>query len=254
MSNTANKHTFGHFYTSFIKIFNNTDNISTNVLTLSIIKMTTIFCLITACLYMIKFGWQYILYFYYYKFYEKYQLYYLADWIDCVIFPFFSLLCINHIFLNGYYNYSLKHSIIETLIVCVMMNGTIISLLYWQAHEYNNSIGYWKWICNNLFINQTAFQSNCTIKFSLVGLYTHCFGYSLCLFLIVILNYLMSILIFGKTSLTKEDSFVNNFSQRIEMYAYGQDFNQSLVNKQLKFELIENDENINYNYDDVITE
>ena len=64
----------------------------------------------------------------------------------------------------------------------------------------------------------------------------------------------MSILIFGKTSLTKEDSFVNNFSQRIEMYAYGQDFNQSLVNKQLKFELIENDENINYNYDDVITE
>ena len=238
VSKNASKHTFGYFYTSFIEIFNNQDNISTNVLILSVIKITIICIVITACMFMIKFGWWYILYFHHYKFYEKYKLYYLTDWIFYVISPFFSLLCINHIFLNGYYNYSLKHSITQTFIVCVLINGTIITLLFWQRHEYNNYIWHWKWICNNLFINQTVFQSNCTNNFCLAGLYSQVFGYPLCLFLIVLLNYLMSNL-FRNTSLTKVDSFVNNATERIEMY--GQDLNQSLINKRL--ELIENEEN-----------
>ena len=244
VSNTATKHTFGHFYTSFIEIFNNQDTISTNVFTINIIQMTIICIVITVGLYMIDFGWSYILYFNYYKFYEKYQLYYLHDWIPFVIFPFFSLLCINHIFLNGYYNYSLKHNITLTFIVCILMNGTIITLLYWQRHQYNNYIWYWKAICNNLFINQTLFQSYCPVIFSLSGLYSCVFGYSLCSFLTVVLNYLMCIL-FGNKSITKKGSFVNNSNQRSTIEMSGQDLNQSLVNKQSQ--LIENEENINSN-------
>ena len=249
VSNIANKHTFGHFYSSFIEIFNNQDSIPTNVSIIvnnvsiiGIIKMTIICIVISACLFMIGFGWSDVLYFNYDKFYEKYQLYYLYDWITFVIFPFFSLLCINHIFLNGYYNYSLKHNIILSFIVGVLINGTIISLLYWQLHEYNNYIWYWRWICNNSFINQTHFQSNCAFFFSPAGLYSHAFGYPLCLFLMVVLNYLMSI-VFRNASWTKENSFVNNFTQRIQMS--GQDLNQSLVNTQLQ--LVENEENISSN-------
>ena len=231
VSNTANKHTFGHFYTSFIELFKDQDNvnISANVLILSIIKMAIICIVMTVCVFTIAFGWTFMLYFDNYKLYEKYQLYYLFDGIWYVIFPFFSLLCISHIFLNGYYNYSLKHSIIQTFVVCVLINGTIISLLYWQLHEYNNYIWYWKWICNNLMINQPVFQLVCTINFSLVGLYSAVFGYPLCLLLIVVLNYLMSIL-FRNERLTKKDSLHNNFSQSSRIEMSGQDLNQSLVN------------------------
>ena len=168
VSNTANKNTIGHFYTSFIEKFNNQDNTSTNVLILSIIKMAIICIVITAFLFVINFAVENILYYDHYKFYEKYQLYYLDDWIVYVIFPFFSLLCINHTFLKVCYNYSLKHNVILTFVVCVLIHGTIITILYWQVHEYNNYIWHWKWICNNIFVNQAVFQSQCTIYFSLV--------------------------------------------------------------------------------------
>ena len=149
--------------------------------------------LITWCSYMVASGWSSILFYHYHNIYDKYELYYLYDWIQYVISIFSSSLLMNHLFLNGYYNHSFKFNVIITFIVTILINGTTITLLLWQHHEYNNYIWYWKWVCNNILINNESFQSRCKQFLSIDALYIYAIVYPLCLFLVIFLNHIHAI-------------------------------------------------------------
>ena len=86
----------------------------------------------------------------------KYKLYYLDNWTYHVLLVFLSIVSINHIFLNGYYNHSFKHNAIITSIVAVAIHRTIGTLLLWQLWEYYNYVWCCKWICNTVLTDNIS--------------------------------------------------------------------------------------------------
>ena len=235
VSNNANKNTFKHFYSSLTRSFaKNEYNISRNEVTGSIAKLVLTSILITYASFTVSYLWSDILSYHYNNIYEQYHLYFIEIWIIYVIFPFLSLLFINHILLNGYYNYSLKHNVIIAFIVVVLMHGIVITLLVWQDLEYGNSIWDWKWICHKIFIKDMDItpRSKCTAYFTLVNIYADMFSYPLCLFVTIVLNYLVFCLN-SKKELVNYDNIngiIDINTSTVEMQA--QDLNQSLMNKE----------------------
>lgn len=190
---TANQNTFEHFYTSLLEQFNSEDNISKKEWMIIIIKIATYCFVITCCTFTVFWGWFWIIY-YHSKdpnIYAKYYLFYIYDWLQNVVCPFVSILFINHIFMNGYYNYSLKHNVAITLSIVVLINGTISTLLLWHEWNYDNYVWYWKWFCQNIMTNNEDFQWSCPFYFSIDGLYVLVLGYPLNLLLTILVNYSM---------------------------------------------------------------
>ena len=190
--------TYDHFYTGLIKQSNWSDenNISTKQLVVTFVKIITYSLVITCCTYVFVYGWKHLLSDHYNSIYYKYEFWYLFDCINWVICPFLSLIYMNHIFMNAYYNYSLKHNMIITFIATVVINGTIVSLLlFWQQYEYNNDIWYVRVICKNVLTHVEAFRDSCKFRFSIIGLYLFPFGYTFNMLLTIILNYSIFLLL-----------------------------------------------------------
>lgn len=133
VSKSANKNTHAYFYASLTKLgHDNTLSISISDLISNVVKIAISTMILSSFMYIITIGWAVILFFYYYTVYEKYRLYYLCNEINYVICHFLSSLFINHIFMNGYCDYSLKHNCISAFVVAILINGTINTFLYWQ--------------------------------------------------------------------------------------------------------------------------
>ena len=227
--NAPKESTFTHFYTSLIEQSNQEHDASKSKSVFNMAKIAAIAIFIKCGFYMVAYSWDDMLYFEYTSMYEKYKLYYLHVWIRYILLPFSLVLLMNQLFFNGYSHYSFKHNIIVAFIVCIIINGTIVTILAWQFYEYYNYIWYWKWFCNNMLHNNASFQSQCKYYYSLLEIYTLVFVYPFCLFLTILLNYLIFLMAQNGRSriLTTITTHTQNDENiRIEM----QDLNESLLN------------------------
>lgn len=230
VSSVPHQNTFQHFHSLLIKHYHEQHNVHRNPksLTLSILEIATISIMVTCCIFMMTYGWVYIAIFHYNNTYEKYQLYYLYNWILHVILEFISLIFIVHIFMNGYYNHSLKHNCIIAFLVCLLFHGTVTTLLTWQYSKYNN-YWYFKWLCNNILTSNDTFQIQCKHTFSIFSLYSFVFGYPLCLLLIILLKYIIFLMFGNKVAPTIQNSSTESYGT-IEI----QDLNDSLISHNMK--------------------
>ena len=222
VSKCKEKNTYGYFY----NLLQNESPKQDDILIISTLIIFSI--VIASCIYLLR-----MIFYNYKNIYQSYQLFYLFDWLVYVFLVFVLLLFIIHVFMNGHYNYTLKHNIIVTFIVCVLINGTIITLLVLYYNQYDNYIWYFDLLCNNVLLNNGYFQSLCKYYFSVLGLYLYACGYPFCLLLIILLNHLLWCLSNHKqnrdaltSSLNNSNSHCINYSdQSIEMA----DLNESLI-------------------------
>lgn len=230
VSKCKDKNTFQHFYNSVVHV-HSADNSNTKHNLVIILKIIAVSIATTCCIYLLGNAWPSIIVYNYHNIYVKYHLVYLYDWIVYVFFVFVSLLFVNHVFMNGYYNYSLKHNIFITLIVCLFINGTIVTVLLWQYPEYHNFIWYSKWICKHVLMNNSRFQSRCKFSFSIFGLYLFAFVYPFCLFLIIVLNCLIfSACVRHSDQIKTKQDFININSYDAPIEYEMKDLNESLIN------------------------
>ena len=130
--------------------------------------------------------------------------------------------------MNGHYNYSLKHNLIVSFIVCILINGTIVTLLLWQHHEYGHSIWYFKWICNNISTDNPAFQTRYEPNFTLFELYLHIFGPPFCLLVIIWSNH-FTFLMHRDNSQEQQERENSLSDQTVDHELKG--LNESLINE-----------------------
>ena len=167
------------------------NDISTTALTTKIVKIIIFSFFNASCVYMIEQGWSDMMYYHYHNTYSKHHLYYLQNWVGSVVSCFVSLLFILHVFMNEYRYFSLKYNAIVTFIICIIINGTFVTLLLWQYEKHYNSVWYFEIICNHLFTKNTVFQHACKFQFSMIGLWIHVIDYPMCLFLVIMINHLI---------------------------------------------------------------
>ena len=234
VTKTARENTFKHFYLSLIKQNSNFDNGLKQNFPAKILKMFTISIFVISCLFMATFGYSDIIFYHHYTTYQKYQLEYARKWMIDVVVVFLSLVCVIHVFMNGYYNYSLKHNIVVIFIVCILIHGTIMTFLLWQHDESNNPIWYFEYICNNILTGNLMFQYTCPNSFSIVNLYASFFGYPFCLFLTLTINHLIFLCCRNKIVTNKKFQhqkivIVNNKPIKMNQF---KDLHRPLINAQ----------------------
>ena len=130
---------FEHFYNSLVDTHQQSGYDTLNILKIVLMSLGLAFVF-----FALINGIASIIYSEYPTIYKQYQLYYPHIWIGRIIPSFVLIVFIIHVFTNGYYNYSLKHNIFVSFIICILINGTITTLLEWQYHEYNNYIWYFE--------------------------------------------------------------------------------------------------------------
>ena len=199
VSNCDDKNTFEYFYKSLIDKLTKYPNESNKYYTFQFMKIIIIAIVATCVVNLLVFQWSYFVYYHYIKIYEIYHLYYIRDWLEYVILWFISSSLIVHLFMNGYYNYSLKYNIMVSFIVCIMIHGAIITLLVWQYHQNNTYSQYFKFFCDKILTHEQTFQFYCESYFSIFGIYLHILGFPLCLFVIILFNHCLSIFAITQT-------------------------------------------------------
>ena len=150
VSKCKDKNTYEHFYNSLQNESHKRDD-SWIIPTLTVLSI-----FITCCIHALR-----MIFYNYKNIYQSYHLIYLFNWIVYVMLVCVLLLFIIHVFMNGHYDYTLRHNIIVTFIACVLINGTILTVLILYYNQYDDYIWYFDRLCNNVLLNNKYFQSLC---------------------------------------------------------------------------------------------
>lgn len=117
--------------------------------------------------------------------YQSYHLYYVYIFIVCVIGPFATSTLLMHFFMNFDNQLRLKYILMIAGLICVIGNGTLLAWLTWEKHENEKLIGYWKWFCKTIQLDDTTYDYVC----AMYGFYVWGFGRPVCLLLVIAFNY-----------------------------------------------------------------
>ena len=180
VSKHININTFAHFHENFIK------SKSQRTTTAKWSAHLIINVSITALCSLVYLFWDTIIIYHWRNVYLSNKLYYSRDWMVFVAAEFVFTILFIFLFFNSYFRHSLKLIIAHSFCICVVLNGTIITILLWEAHENNNEIWYLKWFCSIMEHFDSPYS--CKDMFSLLSLYLYIFSIPLCLLFSVLIN------------------------------------------------------------------